>query len=281
METLFCGQPVITGRGLGSRNDNVGRSLLWSGRWFLRCSKDTNGSIIPRAHSSPYQSSILSIYILMAVPILITTTVPIHVDISVTISIVVFVQAITRNNNSLKRVVTMAASSSLAAPLFVIYIMTTHDDVIKRKHFRSYWPFVRSPVNSPHKGQWRQLSKQTGGWWYEMLSSPLWRHCYAQVDRWSAVFFLHFWKRESLLKFAYDFRWFNAETYLQNTQVAFLVSFALNHRFVICHRVNMTLYCVSMIAAYALLFRVASSGQILPYMWMSPNMHIIIYILGL
>ena len=34
-----------------------------------------------------------------------------------------------------------------------------HDDVIKWKHFPRYWPFVRgihrSPVNAPHKGQWR------------------------------------------------------------------------------------------------------------------------------
>ena len=34
----------------------------------------------------------------------------------------------------------------------------THDDIIKWKHFPRYWPFVRgihrSPVNSPHKGQW-------------------------------------------------------------------------------------------------------------------------------
>ena len=34
-----------------------------------------------------------------------------------------------------------------------------HDDVIKCKHFPRYWPFVRaihrSPVNSPHKCQWR------------------------------------------------------------------------------------------------------------------------------
>ena len=34
-----------------------------------------------------------------------------------------------------------------------------HDDVIKWKHFRRYWPFVRGihrlPVNSPHKGQGR------------------------------------------------------------------------------------------------------------------------------
>ena len=37
-------------------------------------------------------------------------------------------------------------------------IMLYHDDIIKWKHFPCYWPFVRgihrSPVNSPHKGQW-------------------------------------------------------------------------------------------------------------------------------
>ena len=37
--------------------------------------------------------------------------------------------------------------------------MSAHDDVIKWKHIPRYWPFVReihrSPVNSPHKGQWR------------------------------------------------------------------------------------------------------------------------------
>ena len=35
-----------------------------------------------------------------------------------------------------------------------------HDDVIKWKHVPRYWPFVRgihrSPVNSPHKGQWHR-----------------------------------------------------------------------------------------------------------------------------
>ena len=39
-----------------------------------------------------------------------------------------------------------------------VTIMGKHD-VIKWKHFPRYWPFVwgirRSPVNSPHKGQWR------------------------------------------------------------------------------------------------------------------------------
>ena len=38
-------------------------------------------------------------------------------------------------------------------------IYNTHDDVIKWKQFPRNWPFVRrihrSPVNSPHKGQWR------------------------------------------------------------------------------------------------------------------------------
>ena len=38
-------------------------------------------------------------------------------------------------------------------------IFDGHDDLIKWKHFPSYWPFVqwinRWPVNSPRKGQWR------------------------------------------------------------------------------------------------------------------------------
>ena len=69
------------------------------------------------------------------------------------------------------------------------------DDVIKWKHFPRYWPCVRgiqrSPVNSPHKGQWRgafvfslicalnkRLSKQSWCWWLETPSRSLWRHCY-------------------------------------------------------------------------------------------------------
>ena len=41
-----------------------------------------------------------------------------------------------------------------------VVINPYHDDVIKWKHFPRYRPFVRgihrSPVNSPHKGQWRR-----------------------------------------------------------------------------------------------------------------------------
>ena len=40
-----------------------------------------------------------------------------------------------------------------------IEAILVHDDVIKWKHILCYWPFVRgthrSPVISPHKGQWR------------------------------------------------------------------------------------------------------------------------------
>ena len=40
----------------------------------------------------------------------------------------------------------------------IIHVISAHDDVIKYKHFPRYWPLVRgihrSPVNSPHKGQW-------------------------------------------------------------------------------------------------------------------------------
>ena len=78
--------------------------------------------------------------------------------------------------------------------LFAMYmhhleILHIHDDVIKWKHFPRYWPCVRgihrSPVNSPHKGQWRgalvfslicalnKLSKQSSGWWFEITSRPL------------------------------------------------------------------------------------------------------------
>ena len=74
-----------------------------------------------------------------------------------------------------------------------------HDDVIKWKHFPRYWPFVRgihrSPVNSPHKGQWRGALmfslictringwvNQWWGWRFETQSFPLWRHRNAVTD---------------------------------------------------------------------------------------------------
>ena len=50
---------------------------------------------------------------------------------------------------------------TLRCPLLTVptHTRSIHDDVIKWNHFLRYWPSVRwihrSPVNSPHKGQWR------------------------------------------------------------------------------------------------------------------------------
>ena len=62
-----------------------------------------------------------------------------------------------------------------------------HDDVINWKHFPRYWPFVcgihRSPVNSPHKDQWRGvlmfslICAWINGWVNNRESDNLRRHC--------------------------------------------------------------------------------------------------------
>ena len=52
-----------------------------------------------------------------------------------------------------------AVRGYLRSMIVVDVLHQIHDDVIKWNHFPRYWPFVRgihrSPVNSPHKGQWR------------------------------------------------------------------------------------------------------------------------------
>ena len=87
---------------------------------------------------------------------------------------------------------TMVAAATIVR--FPPVQIPTHNDVIKWKHFLRYWPFVRrihwSPVNSPHKGQWRRtlmfslICARISGWVNsgeagETLSHPLWRHCNA------------------------------------------------------------------------------------------------------
>ena len=75
-----------------------------------------------------------------------------------------------------------------------LYMMTSShgrasripDDVIKWKHFRRYWPFVRrihrSPVISPHRGQWRGalmfslICTWTNGWINNQDAGDLRRH---------------------------------------------------------------------------------------------------------
>ena len=62
-----------------------------------------------------------------------------------------------------------------------------HDDVMNWKNFPRYWPFARgihrSPVNSPHKGQWRGalmfslICVWISGWVYNREAGDLRRHC--------------------------------------------------------------------------------------------------------
>ena len=80
---------------------------------------------------------------------------------------------------------TKKCAHNLSSAVFV------HNDVIKWNHFPRYWSFWgtnRSPVNVPHKGQWRgalmfsliclnrRLSKQSRRRWFETPSRSLWRH---------------------------------------------------------------------------------------------------------
>ena len=61
-----------------------------------------------------------------------------------------------------------------------------HDDVIKWRHFPRHWLFVRgihrSPMNSPHKGQWRRalmfslISAWINGWVNNRETGDLRRH---------------------------------------------------------------------------------------------------------
>ena len=65
--------------------------------------------------------------------------------------------------------------------------VTFHDDVIRWKHFPRYWPFVRgihrSPLNSPHKGQWHRalmfslICAWINGWVKNREAGNLKRHC--------------------------------------------------------------------------------------------------------
>ena len=97
------------------------------------------------------------------------------------------------NNTSVSAIVVVVWYAVMACSS----ILPLHDDVIKWNHFPRYWPFVRgihrSPVNSPHKGQWRgalmlslicalnkRLNKQSCGWWLEAQSHSLWHHCNAR-----------------------------------------------------------------------------------------------------
>ena len=72
-------------------------------------------------------------------------------------------------------------------PILTLTSQASHDDVIKWKHFPRHWPFVRgihrSPVNSPHKGQWHRalifslICAWTKSWANNGDASDLRRQC--------------------------------------------------------------------------------------------------------
>ena len=76
---------------------------------------------------------------------------------------------------------------------------TNHDDILKWKSYPCYWPLVRgihrSPMNSPHKGEWHGAlifsliwtngwaNNRDAGQGYETPSRSLWRHCNVMINR--------------------------------------------------------------------------------------------------
>ena len=68
----------------------------------------------------------------------------------------------------------------------IVYTCSCHDDATNWKHFPRYWPVVRgihqSPVDSPHKGQWRGalmfslICAWINGWVNNRAAGDLRRH---------------------------------------------------------------------------------------------------------
>ena len=71
-------------------------------------------------------------------------------------------------------------------PVMLTICAYEYDDVIKWTHFPRHWPFVmgihRSPVESPHKGNWRRalvfslICARTNGWANNRDAGDLGRH---------------------------------------------------------------------------------------------------------
>ena len=102
----------------------------------------------------------------------------------------IWCQGVGNNHKDVQRSRISADNYTITHSQYMYVNICAHDDGIKWKHFPRYLPFVwgihRSPVNSPHKGQWREalmfsliwaLNKQSWGWWFETVSRSLWRRC--------------------------------------------------------------------------------------------------------
>ena len=135
-----------------------------------------------------------------------------------------------------------------AKPLLWYYDITLlHDDVIKWKHFPRYWPFVggihRSPVTSPHKGQWRGplmfslICAWINGWVNNLDAGDLGRH-HAHYD----VIVMLTWRAATLL-YIFSSYW--------NTAVR-IVTVALSHIYCIYILCYIYIYVYHIYAIYNL-----------------------------
>ena len=75
-------------------------------------------------------------------------------------------------------------------------VVRVHEDIIKWKSFPHYWPFVReidrSPVDSPHKGQWRRalmfslIGAWANGWTNRRCAhydvTVMWKWCFCALN---------------------------------------------------------------------------------------------------
>ena len=99
-----------------------------------------------------------------------------------------------------------------------------HDDFIKWKHFPRYCPFVRrihrSPVNSPHKGQWRGalIFSLIWTWINSWVNNPevgdLRRHR-AHCD----VSVMHLWPQKLYRAFRFGTPWLISCSYPRHSQL--------------------------------------------------------------
>ena len=95
-----------------------------------------------------------------------------------------------QKNSCWQRTCTCTTRSIVAVLCYVLlrlcFVFPLHHDVIRWKHFPRYWPSVRfihrSPVNSPHKGQWRGavmfslIRAWSNGWVSNRDAADLRRH---------------------------------------------------------------------------------------------------------
>ena len=224
VETLVLRPTVIAERSLGSRNGNpVGGRRLVSGRWFLRFSKDTNGSITLRSIST--RAWIMTLFAMA--------------------SLIEFV------------------------PLLCLCILEPVRELTHWGRVTHIWVGKLTIIGSDNDlspGRRQAIIWPNAG---ILLIEPLGTNFSESLIGIQIFSFTKMRMKMSSVKWrpfclglnvlTHYFRRLNAkEANPQCTEAASLVSFALSHPFVICHQLNITLYCAYITTAHAFPFRVAS-----------------------